>query len=448
MDTIEVVTRRKWIAFYTFLILDFLQILLVSVLYLDELNNPFIVGIDFTRFDPGASLTLLVGISLLQLFLVYYMAIAMQRSPDLLRLYPDYESPDEWVCQYSRNEIVEWTHETAKMSGVTVNRIYLMKSPLPNAFTFSLPFMGSIIAVHSNILDVLQPEEVKAIVAHEVGHIKNRDSIIQILARMPAFFIDTIYIYVYVRIALGISNALFVYGDVMLAGIRVLVLLAFFGLSRFLAAVSAFLMQKASREAELLSDYHAAEIIGAEQTINGLIRLGQRTEAVSVLIGEIQWLESLNPERSGAVTKKELIRMIEQYPLDGIDEANAREMAPWVFLATRLKHMREVYGVDLSDQQIKAAIKPAMDFLEDKRPEKEEQPQEEEDQTPKTIDWRSVDYDGDRRLSNDELRDLLELLRTNPKKLMFDSEVGKNLMALSHPDFRRRVLTIADSFGL
>ena len=119
--------------------------------------------------------------------------------------------------------------------------------------------------------------------------------------------------------------------------------------------------------------------------------------------------------------------MIEQYPLDGIDEANARHMAPWVFLATRLKHMREVYGVDLSDQQIKSAIEPAMAFLEEKRPEKEETA-EEEDKTPKTIDWRSVDYDGDRRLSNDELKDLLELLRTNPKKLMFDSEVGKNLL--------------------
>jgi Zn-dependent protease with chaperone function len=446
VDTIEEVTKRKWLALYAFLIMDFLQILFVSVLYLNELN-PFVVGIDFSRFEPVASLTLLVGISLLQLFLVYYMAVAMQRSPDLLRLYPEFNEQEEWICQYSRDEIVDWTLDAAKRSGVSVSRIYLMKSPLPNAFTFSLPLMGSIIAVHSNILDVLQPDEVKAIIAHEVGHIKNRDSIIQILARMPAFFIDTIYIYVYVRIALGVSNALFVYGDVVMAGIRVLVLVAFFGLSRFLAAVSAFLMRKASREAELLSDYHAAEVIGAEQTINGLIRLGQRTEAISVLITEIRWLESLNPERSGAVTQKELIRMIEQYPLDGIDEANAREMAPWVFLATRLKHMREVYGVDLSDPQIKAAIEPAMAFLEDKRPEKEE-PSKEEDKTPKTIDWRAVDYNGDRRLSNNELKDLLELLRTNPTKLMFDSEVGRNLMSLSHPDFRRRVLTIADAFGL
>jgi len=446
VDTIEEVTKRKWMALYAFLILDIVQIAFVSVLYLDE-ANPLVVSIDFSRFDPFTSFTLLIGISLLQLFLVYYVAISMQRSPDLLRLYPEYKAPDVWLCQYSRDQIVDWTLETARLSGVSVGRIYLMKSPVPNAFTFSLPLMGSIIAVHSNILEVLRPEEVKAIIAHELGHIKNRDSIIQILARMPAFFIDTIYLYVYVRLALALSDALFATGDFILAGIRILVLFAFFGLSRFLATVSMFLMQKGSREAELLSDYHAAEVIGAEQTINGLIRLGQRSEAISVLIDEIRWLESLNPERGGVVTQKELIRMIEQYPLDGIDENNAREMAPWIFLATRLKNMRAVYGVALSDEQIRIAVEPAMQFLEDKKPQKEE-PSEKQDKTPKTIDWRTVDYDGNRRLSNEELKDLLELLRTNPKKLMFDSEVGRNFMALSHPDFRRRVLTIADAFEL
>ncbi|MFW9888910.1 MAG: hypothetical protein ACFFER_12050, partial [Candidatus Thorarchaeota archaeon] len=84
MDTIEAVTKRKWMALYAFLIMDFLQILLVSVLYLDVQNNPLIVGIDFSRFDAVTSLTLFMGISLLQLFLVYYVAIAMQRDPDLV----------------------------------------------------------------------------------------------------------------------------------------------------------------------------------------------------------------------------------------------------------------------------------------------------------------------------------------------------------------------------
>ncbi len=442
---IQDIRRRKWLAIYAFIIMDVLQILFVSILNVDELN-PFVVGIDLSRSSPIASISLFLTIVLLQLFIVYYIAYAMQRSPELRPLYPHFDSEKEWECRYSRDEIVTWTLEQAEKSKVGVRKIYLVSSPLPNAFTFSLPGMGSIVAVNSNILDILEPKEVRAIIAHEIGHISNRDSIIQIFVRMPSFFVDTIYLYIYLRLAMGVSNALFLYGDPVLAGIRLGVLLVFFGFSRFLSMVTQAIMQKASREAELLSDYHAAEIVGVEPTINGLIRLGQRSEAVSALIDEIRWLESLNPERSGALRRKELVRMIELYPLDGIDEDNAREMAPWVFLSTRLRHMREVYGLDLSDEQIKTAVEPAMDVLAEKRSKKKDEP--EEKRGPGTIDWRTVDYDGDRRLSTEELKDLLELLRKNPKKLMFDSELSMNLWAMSHPDFRRRVLTVADAFGL
>jgi Zn-dependent protease with chaperone function len=444
-ESIEEIKKRKWIAIYLFLILDVVQILFVSIIYISE-TNPWVVGIDFSQTSPIASASLFVVICILQLVLVYYVAMAMQRNPDLIRLYPKLESPPEWPCRYSRDEIVEWTHEVARKSSVSVSRIYLVRSPLPNAFTFSLPGLGSTVAVHSNILDVLQPDEVKAILAHEVGHIANRDSMIQIFARMPAFFVDTIYLYIYLRLAMGVSNALFVYSDPVWAAIRLGMLLAFFGFSRFLSMITQTVMQKASREAELLSDYHAAEIAGVEPTINGLIRLGQRTEAVTALIDEIRWLESLNPERTGTVTRKELVRMIALYPLDGIDENNAREVAPLVFLSTRLRHMREVYGLDLSDDQIKSAVEPAIGVIDEKRPKKEEATEEKKKRG--TIDWRTVDHDGDRRLSAEELKDLLELLRKNPKKLMFDSEIGMNLLSVSHPDFRSRVLTVADAFGL
>ena len=121
-----------------------------------------------------------------------------------------------------------------------------MDSPLPNAFTFSLPFLGSTVVVHSNTLDVLNELEMQAIIAHEIGHIKNRDSIVTLLTRMPSFFIDLIYLYVYVRILLAIASPLLVTGDLYTAGIRGLVLLAFFILSRVLTIVSQIFMKKAS----------------------------------------------------------------------------------------------------------------------------------------------------------------------------------------------------------
>ncbi len=439
------IKREKLLAIYAFLVVDIIQILFVSILYLDD-TTPFVVGIDFSRSNPLTSVSLFFVIVLMQIILIYYTAAQTLRQHDLVELYPRYDEGTDWKCRYSRESIVNWTVYLSKKSGAKVSKVYLMNSPLPNAFTFSLPFLGSIVVVHSNTMEVLNENEVKAIITHELGHIKNRDSIIQIFTRMPSFFVDLIYLYVYIRIGLGVVNAFLISADFNLTVIRLVALGAFFMLSRILAAVSKFFMQKASRAAELLGDYHAASVLGHEAIINALIRLGQRVEAITVLFDEISWLESLNPERSGAISRAELLRMITQYPLDGIDDVNAREVAPDVFLSTRLKHMRKVYGLQLTDDQIQEAVAPAISLLRKKRAESKSE--SEPEMKSQTIDWRKVDYNKDQRLSKEELKDLLRLLRENPQKMMFDREVGVNLHTMDHPDFRRRVLFIADKFGL
>jgi Zn-dependent protease with chaperone function len=442
---IEEVAREKWTAIYAFLIMDLVQILIVSILYLDD-SSLFVVGIDFARTNTLVSASLFIGIILLQVILLYSSAGQMLRSPELIQLYPVFNESVPWKRRFSRDTIVKWTLDLAKKSEVSVKRIFLMASPLPNAFTLSLPLIGTIVVVHSNTLDVLNEEEMQAIIAHELGHIKNKDSIVTLLTRMPSFFIDIIYLYIYVRLILAIADSLLVDADLFTTAVRAFVLLAFFIVSRLLTLLSRFFMQRASRAAELMSDYHAASVLGSETTINALIRLGQRVEAITVLVDEIRWLESLNPERVAPISNTELIRMITQYPLDGIDEQNAREVAPWVFLSTKLKHLREVYGVQLNDEQVKKAVEPAIQPLLKVR--NENIPKSAKSKESKVVDWRVVDHDGDRRLSNEEITELLKLLRSQPTKMLFDREVGVNMLILDHPDFRRRVLFIADEFGL
>ncbi|MFW9962837.1 MAG: M48 family metallopeptidase [Candidatus Sifarchaeia archaeon] len=440
---IEEINKKKWIAIYAFLIMDVVQILFVSIFY----SHPiFLSEENVANSDPLISVSLFFTIGIMQVVLLYITASQMLRQKDLIMLFPTYDSEIEWTSRYSRDNLVNWTQELAKQSNVEVNRIYLMNSPLPNAFTFNLPLIGSIVVVHSNTLEVLNKNEVKAIITHELGHIANRDSLVQIFTRMPSFFIDLIYLYIYIVLGVAVASDIFLVNDLGSAGIRFAILFAFFLLSRFLAIVSRLFMQQASRYAELMSDYHAASILGYEATINALIRLGQRIEAITALIEEIRWLESLNPERAAPISNAELMRMITHYPLDGIDEVNAREVAPGLFLSTRLKHMREVYAIQFTDDQIWAAVDPAIPILQKKRDDAK--PDEKKPRDIQVVDWRKVDYDEDRRLSNKELIDLLEMLRKNPNKMLFNREVGVNLLILDHPDFRRRVLFIAEEFGL
>ena len=156
---IEEVNKRKWMALYAFLIMDVVQILLVSVLYV---GHPiFVLGFDFANSDPIISVSLFVGISLMQIIMLYVTASSMLRQDDLTRLYPEYDEATDWRSRYSRDDLVKWTQELAKQSKVEVNKIFIMNSPLPNAFTFSLPFMGSVVVVHTNTLEVLNEDEVK-----------------------------------------------------------------------------------------------------------------------------------------------------------------------------------------------------------------------------------------------------------------------------------------------
>ena len=444
MPQVEDVQRNKWIALIAFLAIDAFQIFLVSVLTLDE-STPLIIGYSAAQFNPLLSASLFVGITVIQLITVYYITLGMLRGKSMIEIYPKFDKEQPYACKFSRDDIVNWSLEIANNSGVSLKQIHVMQSPLPNAFTFSLPFIGAILVIHSNLMDLLKGEEVRSIIAHEVGHIKNRDSLVSIFTKMPSFFVDIIYLYFYIRIGLGVASALLIQFDLVLAGIRVLVLAGFFILSRVIAFIAQLLMQNSSRSAEHLSDYHAAITIGTVPTLNALIRLGQRAEAITSLIGEIRWLESLNPERSSTMPESELMRMISAYPLDNIDEKNAKIMAPWVFLFTKLKHLQTVYGVNLNDGQIIDVIQPATVKLLETRSEKPIDEEEEKTPPPMVIDWREADADGDRRLSTNEINDLIGMLRGNPEKFMFDSEVGRNVLTIDHPDFRSRVLFLSDN---
>jgi heat shock protein HtpX len=443
-EIIQKLRKEKWISLSVFIILDIVQIALVSILVLDD-AVPWVLSLDFSKSNSLVSFSLFLGIGIAQVFLLYFSTNRMMQRQGMIKIYPELDEVKNWPSKYTADEIISWTLEAAESCATKVNKIFVLSSPLPNAFTFSLPLVGSVVVLHTNLLDVLSQDEVKAIIAHEVGHISNNDSIVSILTNMPTFFVDVIYLYIYARLALSVANALLVLFSPVIALIRVGVLLGFLLLSRVIMAIARGFVQKSSRKAELLADIHAAKIMGVEVTVNALIRLGQRTETVMVLIDEIKWLESLNPERMNPVTQAELIKMIQNYPLDGIDESNARSVAPKVFLSTRLMMMRDVYGVDLSDPQIEAAISPAVIKLQSDRTAELASVREKEG---KIVDWRSVDSDGDRRLSDTEVSELIEILRNNPTKFMFEREVGMNILAMDHPDFRLRVLTLADAFEL
>jgi len=86
-------------------------------------------------------------------------------------------------------EIVENLSRKVK---IPVPKIYIIESKNPNAFATGRNPNHSAVACTSGILEILKKDELEAVIAHELGHIKNRDILIATIAATVASVISYI----------------------------------------------------------------------------------------------------------------------------------------------------------------------------------------------------------------------------------------------------------------
>ena len=86
---------------------------------------------------------------------------------DIPNLYPDIEN-------------------MASMNGLPMPRIYISPSTQPNAFATGRNPENAAVCLNQGLLNTLTKDEIMAVVAHELGHIKNRDILIGTIAASVA----------------------------------------------------------------------------------------------------------------------------------------------------------------------------------------------------------------------------------------------------------------------
>ncbi|MBI3398821.1 MAG: M48 family metallopeptidase [Deltaproteobacteria bacterium] len=65
--------------------------------------------------------------------------------------------------------------EMALASGLPMPKIYIIPDPAPNAFATGRDPRHAIVGVTEGLLETMNREELQAVIAHEMGHIKNQD---------------------------------------------------------------------------------------------------------------------------------------------------------------------------------------------------------------------------------------------------------------------------------
>lgn len=143
--------------------------------------------------------------------------------------------------------------ELAVRAGVPKPRVAIIPDESPNAFATGRNPQNAVVAVTEGIVRLLSPEELRGVIAHEMGHITNRDILVQSVTGVMASIIMMIANMMQWGAIFGIGRSDEEGGGNVFASLLI----------AFLAPVAASLIQFAiSRSREYLADATGARLCG------------------------------------------------------------------------------------------------------------------------------------------------------------------------------------------
>jgi len=157
--------------------------------------------------------------------------------------------------------------ELAAKSSIPMPKLAIVPNNTPNAFTYGRTSSSAILAVHEGLLRNLNQDEVRGVIAHELGHIKHKDYIVMtVLSALPLI--------AYWIAQLALNAAWFSGGssrrgkDQGNAGVVLIVI----GVASFVVYIVSFLaVMRLSRLREHFADAYSAYLTGNPRSLESAL---------------------------------------------------------------------------------------------------------------------------------------------------------------------------------
>lgn len=82
--------------------------------------------------------------------------------------------------------------DLAARDSLPMPKLFFVDTPIPNAFATGRNLANAVVAVTRGITEILNDNELRAVIAHELGHVKNNDMLVSTLAATIGGAISTI----------------------------------------------------------------------------------------------------------------------------------------------------------------------------------------------------------------------------------------------------------------
>lgn len=181
----------------------------------------------------------------------------------------------EEVDRNSHPDLYRMVEELCRKADLPLPKLYIIPQQQPNAFATGRNPENSAVAVTEGILKVLDREELRGVIAHELAHIKNRDILIQTMVITVVSALSMMAQFAYFIPLGGSSNN---NGSNPLVALLVMIT----------APIAAMMLQAAiSRTREYEADRVGAEISGKPQSLaSALQQIEQAAKQIPMNVSE------------------------------------------------------------------------------------------------------------------------------------------------------------------
>ena len=193
------------------------------------------------------------------------LAILSMRGKEVTR-----EGGPQVVGQMSSREFYELVDELRQRAGLPMPRVYICPHQAPNAFATGRSPKKAAVAATQGLLQMMSRDEIAGVMAHELAHVKNRDTLTSCIAATIA------------GVLAFLAQWFFLIGGSRREGGNPLVV---FGVIALAAIGAAMIKAMISRSREYVADAHGAEIAGSPE---GLASALAKLDAMSRRIPLVQ----------------------------------------------------------------------------------------------------------------------------------------------------------------